>query len=110
MQDNIAPDFLKDQQPITDDTLSEAAACLKVMAHPVRLKIVDILTRQEPSVGELALMCELPHHQVCEHLRLMQNCGLLTSVRSGRSVHYKICSPRLPGLINCIRVNCKQSD
>ncbi len=109
MQDTTTLNILDDQQPITDDALTEAAACLKVMAHPVRLKIVDILTREEPTVGELALMCDLPHHQVCEHLRLMQNCGLLTSVRSGRSVYYKIYSPRLPGLINCIRVNCKQS-
>jgi len=103
-------EILNNKQPLTDDALCEAAACLKVMAHPVRLKIVDILTREEPTVGELAEMCDLPHHQVCEHLRLMQNCGLLTSVRSGRSVHYKICSPRLPGLINCIRANCKRSE
>lgn len=109
MQENTLIENMVDQQPLSDDSLCEAAACLKVMAHPVRLKIVDILTRQEPSVGEIAEMCGLPHHQVCEHLRLMQNCGLLTSVRAGRSVHYKISSQHLHGLINCIKFNCKSS-
>ena len=107
--DNMATESSKEMQMLTDETLGEAAACLKVMAHPVRLKIVDILTRLDPSVGELAEICNLPHNQVCEHLRLMQNCGLLTSIRSGRSVHYKIDSPRLPALIGCIRQNCKQT-
>lgn len=100
----------KKTSPLDDNTLAEAAACLKVVAHPVRLKIVDILTRHEPSVGELAQMCGLPHHRVCEHLRLMQNCGLLSSERSGRSVYYKIKLSSLPGLIDCIRNNCNEID
>lgn len=89
------------------DELDTAAACLKVMAHPVRLRIVDILMQGELSVGEIAKLCGVKPHQVCEHLRLMQSCGYLTSTRSARSVYYKIVSPNLPALIGCIRANCK---
>ncbi len=92
------------------ETLTMAAECLKVMAHPIRLRIVDILMQEELPVYELARLCQTSPDQTCEHLRLMKGHQLLTSERRGRTVFYKIASPNLPGLINCIRKNCgKQS-
>jgi DNA-binding transcriptional ArsR family regulator len=88
------------------DILSKAAECLKVMAHPVRLRIVDILMQGDFTVREIAELCDVKEHQVCEHLRHMQGCGLLTSERQGRTVHYKIASPQLPSLLQCIRAHC----
>jgi len=88
------------------DVLDEAAACLKIMAHPVRLKIVDILMQGDLAVHEISEMCGVKPHQICEHLRLMQTSGLLASRRIGRTVHYSIVSPRLVGLIHCIRQSC----
>lgn len=101
-----------ERQPevLSMELLAEAAACLKVMAHPVRLRIVDILMQGDFAVREIAEMCEARQHQVCEHLRLMQSCGYLTSERRGREVHYRINSPNLPGLIHCIRHSCGVSD
>ncbi len=86
--------------------LSRAAECLKVLAHPARLRIVDILMQGEHPVHEIATMCELPAHQACEHLRLMQGHGLLASDRRGRAVIYRIANPQLPGILECIRKNC----
>lgn len=91
---------------LPQEALAKAASCLKVMAHPVRLRIVDLLRQGDFAVAELAELCGIPQHQACGHLRLMQNCGLLTSERHGHSVHYKIASPQLPGLLDCIRKNC----
>ncbi|MHB0998974.1 MAG: ArsR/SmtB family transcription factor [Armatimonadota bacterium] len=88
------------------DVLTEAAACLKVMAHPVRLRIVDVLMQGEFAVHKIADMCGIKQHQVCEHLRLMQSCGFLSSRRDGRTVYYSIESNHLPALIGCIRSNC----
>lgn len=89
------------------DALSEACECLKVMAHPVRLRIVDILMQDELPVHQIAKLCNLPAHQTSEHLRLMMGRGLLSSQRRGRSVFYRIDNPRLPSLLNCIRSTCK---
>lgn len=88
------------------DLMERAAECLKVMAHPVRLRIVDILMQGEFPVHEIATLCETSPDQTCEHLRLMKGHGLLSSERRGRTVYYKIATPRLPGLIDCIRKNC----
>ena len=88
------------------EALESSAACLKVMAHPVRLRIVDILMQGEFPVRDISEMCGVRHNQACEHLRLMQSCGLLTSERHGQMVYYKIASPQLPALLGCVRAHC----
>ncbi len=92
---------------LTDELLDRAAECLKVMAHPVRLRIVNILMQGEYAVHEIAELCKTSANQTCEHLRLLKGHGLLSSERRGRTVYYKIANPQLPGLIHCIRNNCQ---
>ena len=89
------------------ETLALAADCLKVVGHPTRLRIVDLLTQGEFSVTELAQQCDIKHAHACEHLRLMKGHGLLASERRGNSVYYKVAAPELPGLIRCIRSSCR---
>ena len=84
----------------------QAAECLKVMAHPVRLRMADILMQGQFPVQRIAELCHLPSHQASEHLRLLQGHGLLAAERRGQSVFYRIANPRLPGLIRCIRKTC----
>ncbi len=91
---------------LPNSILVQATECLKVMAHPVRLRIVDILMQGEFPVHEIAALCELPTAQTSEHLRLLQGRGLLAADRRGRNVYYKIASPQLPALVNCIRHTC----
>lgn len=88
------------------EALTQAAECFKVLAHPVRLRIVDILMQGDYPVGEIAHMCAVQPNQASEHLRLMQVQGLLKSERRGRTVYYKIDSPRVPSLLRCIRQHC----
>ncbi len=49
--------------------LAEAAECLRTLAHPHRLRIVQMLLRDDYTVGELAEACEIPSHMASEHLR-----------------------------------------
>lgn len=90
------------------DKLTCAADCLKVMAHPIRLRIINVLMQGDFSVKEIAEMCETSANQTCEHLRLLRGQGLLDSERRGRAVYYKIVSPRLPALLGCITKHCEE--
>ncbi len=92
------------------ETLQGAAECLKTLGHPARLRIVDILMQGDFPVHEIARLCELPPHQACEHLRLLQSHGLLESRRRGRAVYYRIADPRLPQLLQCIRSVCESQE
>ena len=93
-------------QLLDAEILEQAADCLRIMAHPVRLRIVDILMQGDFPVHEIAAMCDLPAHQTSEHLRLLQGRGFLESRRDGRTVYYRIASPQLPSLLRCIRKTC----
>jgi ArsR family transcriptional regulator, zinc-responsive transcriptional repressor len=89
--------------PLTDlSALEQAAECLRILAHPHRLRIVQMLLRSRYSVGELAETCQIPSHMASEHLRLMQRCGFLSSVRAGRFIYYDIAEPHLAQIMGCI--------
>ena len=89
-----------------DEYLDKVAGCLKVMAHPVRIRIVEILSQGRFAVGEIAERCGVAPNQTCEHLRMLQNHGLLKSKREGRTVYYFIISEQLKSLFQCIKNNC----
>ncbi|MCC7424717.1 MAG: helix-turn-helix transcriptional regulator [Planctomycetaceae bacterium] len=84
------------------DALRDAAECLKTLAHPHRLRMVQMLLQRDFTVGELAEACELPMPMTSDHLRLMQRCGFLTSVKEGRHVYYQIAEPHLAEIMSCV--------
>lgn len=91
------------QRPLTAlSDLEQAAECLRVLAHPHRLRMIQMLLRGRYTVGELADACELPSPMASEHLRLMQRCGFLTSVKDGRCVYYEIAEPHLANILHCV--------
>lgn len=81
---------------------AQAAECLRTLAHPVRLRMVQLLLQGRYTVGELAEDCEVPDNVASEHLRLMQRCGFFTSEREGRKVFYQVAEPHLQDIMNCI--------
>ena len=91
-------------KPIADPgALAEAAECLKTLAHPVRIRMVQLLLYGRYTVGELAEDCGIPDNVASEHLRLMQRCRFFTSQRDGRKVYYRVAEPHLEDLMACIQ-------
>jgi DNA-binding transcriptional ArsR family regulator len=84
------------------NALGQAAECLKTLAHPHRLRMVQMLLQGRYTVGELADACGIPSHMASEHLRLMQRCGFLTSEKDGRKAYYRITELHLASIMNCI--------
>jgi ArsR family transcriptional regulator, zinc-responsive transcriptional repressor len=84
------------------DALSEAAECLKALAHPHRLRMLQMLLQGRYTVGELAEACGIPSHMASEHLRLMQRCGFLMNEKDGRNAYYQIVETHLASLMHCI--------
>lgn len=84
------------------EALAQAAECLRTLAHPHRLRMVQLLLQKHYTVGELAEACEIPSHMASEHLRLMQRCGFLKAEKEGRFVYYTIAEPHLADLMACV--------
>ena len=89
---------------------AQAAECLKTLAHPVRLRMVQLLLDGRYTVGELAEDCEIPDNVASEHLRLMQRCGFFTSEREGRRVYYQVAEPHLANIMDCIESRFLQTE
>jgi DNA-binding transcriptional ArsR family regulator len=85
------------------EALEKAAECLRTIAHPHRLRMIQLLLEHRYTVGELAEACEIQSHMASEHLRLMKHCGLLEPEREGRKTYYRIVEPHLEGIMQCIR-------
>ena len=96
--------MIKKKPTLDLDSLTKAAECLRTLAHPHRLQLVQMLmSGNRYSVNELAEACELAQPTTSDHLRLMQRCGFLTSERDGRTVFYSISEPHLKDIMGCIQ-------
>jgi DNA-binding transcriptional ArsR family regulator len=93
---------LKPPSLTTLEALGQAAECLKTLAHPHRLRMVQMLLRGRYTVGELADACGIPSHMASEHLRLMQRCGMLRGDKEGRKAYYQVAQPHLAEIMACI--------
>ncbi len=93
----------KVQNMLPIETLEQAAECLRTVAHPHRLRMIELLLLDEYTVGELADACEIQSHMASEHLRLMRDRGLLESERRGRRTYYRVAEAGLIGIMACIR-------
>ena len=82
--------------------MGHAADCLRTLAHPVRLRMVQMLLHGTYTVGELASSCDVARHVASEHLRLMQHCGFLSRRQEGRFHYYEIAEPHLCDIMKCI--------
>lgn len=105
MPNNTATEPVEDinKQLLPLSYLKGAAECLKCLAHPHRLRIVEILLSGEYTVDTIAKLCALSQPATSGHLRLMEGKGLLSSERRGRTVYYSVIDPQLSGIIDCLR-------
>lgn len=94
---------VRTRRKLTDlDSLTQAAECLRTLAHPHRLRIVQMLLGGRYTVGELAEACGIPSAMASEHLRLMQRCGFLKHQRDGRFMYYSVAEPHLQDILKCV--------
>ena len=91
-------------QPLPDALLDAMAEVLRLLAHPQRLRIVEILERCGTApVHEIVEALDLPQGATSQHLGLMKKVGLVESERRGREVWYRVADPRALTILNCIR-------
>jgi len=72
---------------------NEEAEVLKVLGHPIRLKIVAGLCTQECNVKHIWECLGLPQATVSQHLALLKNKGIIAGRREGVEVRYSVIHP-----------------
>lgn len=87
------------------EMLMRTAELLRVLAHPQRLRLVEILEGKASGapVNELADQLALSPSATSQHLNHMRRVGLLAALRQGREVWYRVADPRSLTILQCMR-------
>ena len=56
----------------------------QAIADPVRREIIDILSESELSVNEVAERFEISRPAISKHLKILDECGIVTISKRGR--------------------------
>jgi len=92
------------------ERLENAARCLKVVAHPIRLMIIHLLGDGELSVQELEKAVGVSQSRMSQHLALLKDKEILESRRVAQQVFYRLRDPRLLQLTTLAReMFCKMA-
>ena len=93
------------------ESLQKAAETLKMLAHPQRLRLIEILEREnDMPVHVLMEETGFPQAVVSQHLNQMRRIGLLSAERRGKEMWYSITDPRALSILNCICTHCSEGD
>lgn len=85
------------------ERLEQAATVLRLLAHPHRLRICELLSSDRMPVGALAEHLGIHCNTASQHLNMMKAFGILASEREGKEVFYRVVDPRPNWLLECIR-------
>lgn len=90
--------------------LEGVAKRIKLLAHPYRLKIIEILEGEQNGVPVHLIVDKIGLAQaaVSQHLNSMQRMGIVQCVRHGKEVWYTIADYSALKILNCIR--CRREE
>jgi ArsR family transcriptional regulator len=82
--------------PLNPDPVREVKANLfRVLGHPARVRILELLREGERSVGALQAELRLDSGGTSQHLAALRRIGLVESRREGTSVYYRVDDERV---------------
>ncbi|HDZ20336.1 hypothetical protein LCGC14_0535920 [marine sediment metagenome] len=90
---------------LPDEVFSKIAPVLRVLGHPDRLRIVDLLLREDVTVADVAERLDLAPNAVSQHLSGMAAHSIVRRHRDGRRVYYRVVHPVAKSLLQCMYRN-----
>jgi DNA-binding transcriptional ArsR family regulator len=75
----------------------------KALAHPTRLQVLDLLSKRERSVEELAKLVGAGQSNLSQHLAALRQQKLVVARRAGMNVYYGLSNPKIADACSQIR-------
>jgi len=79
------------------------AELCKALAHPVRLKVLDLLRQGEECVCRLAPAVKVTESNLSQLLAVLRRAGIVETRREGHSIYYRVRDNRIFGVIDRMR-------
>jgi len=82
-----------------------SAPILKILGHPLRLKIAVGLVKQPKCVKDIWGCLGLPQAVISQHLAMMKTGGIIVGKRHGVEMHYTVIAPLARVIIDFLDQN-----
>jgi DNA-binding transcriptional ArsR family regulator len=92
----LSAPFRLPAEPVEGDLL---AKYFRVLGDRKRLRILDLVSDRERSVGELAELLGEAQSKVSNHLACLRWCGFVATRREHRTVYYRLADERVDAVI-----------
>lgn len=89
-------------------SLGKKIELLKVIAHPVRIKILDELIRGVKCVSDLEEFLEISQPNVSQHLSILRTYGVIDYYMDGRLRCYFLKDPIIPEIIEVLKKDYRE--
>jgi len=83
-------------------TYDKHAELFQILAHPVRLQILDELRRREACVCHLQAVTGRPQAYISQQLRVIREANLVVDEKDGQNVYYHLSSDIVREILNLI--------
>ena len=87
------PDQPSFQHPLADPLVDLIAQRFRVLAEPMRIKLLDRLRDGDATVGELQAALGASQQNISKHLGILHNAGMVTRTKDGNHARYSISDP-----------------
>jgi|SRR5665811_843295 len=81
------------------------AEFFKTLAHPARIRVLELLSEREHSVGEMLPLLGIEASHLSQQLAVLRRAGLVVTRREGSTVFYSLTSPQLGDLLAVAQVS-----
>jgi ArsR family transcriptional regulator len=75
------------------------AELFRALAHPIRVRVLELLSDGERSVGEMAPLVGAELSHLSQQLGVLRRAGLVVSRKEGSTVFYSVRDPELTTLL-----------
>lgn len=86
-----------------DEHVETAARALKAMAHPLRLKILCVVSNQEVCVQDIVAAVGTSQSNISQHLAILRDKGVLATRKDANRVYYRVADQRTLQLVALMR-------
>jgi len=83
--------------------LERAARVIRILGHPLRLRILELLDAGERNVADLQAELGASQAVVSQQLGILRSEGVVAPRRDGPRVFYRITEPKVALILDCIR-------
>lgn len=77
---------------------------LKALAHPVRIRILEILRQGEAAVADIQARFDAEVSNLSQHLAVLRGMGIVAARKAGPSVLYSVRDAEVFAILDALRV------